>query len=100
MILGTAAYMSPEEAKGRTVDRRAAVWEFGAVLDEMLSGTRKLSVWISQRGHYSTSLGKTSACVTAKSEGDPVGHLEAVFFQRNRGHVICFWVSVRGRLPE
>ena len=40
MILGTAGYMAPEQAKGKTADKRADIWAFGVVLHELLTGQR------------------------------------------------------------
>jgi hypothetical protein len=57
VILGTAAYMAPEQAKGRTVDRRADIWAFGVILHEMLTG---------QRLFHGDSLPETLAHVIAR----------------------------------
>ena len=40
MVIGTAAYMAPEQAKGQVVDKRADIWAYGAVLFEMLTGKK------------------------------------------------------------
>ena len=65
VILGTAAYMSPEQAKGKQVDKRADIWAFGAVLYEMLTG---------KRAFYGDDVSETLAAVLrAEPDWDVLG---------------------------
>ena len=57
VILGTAAYMAPEQAKGKAVDRRADIWAFGVVLYEMLTG---------KRGYHAEDVSDTLAAVLTR----------------------------------
>ena len=57
LIIGTAAYMAPEQAKGRSVDKRADIWAFGVILYEMLSG---------QRGYQAEDISDTLAAVLTR----------------------------------
>src|SRR5262245_8810958 len=57
VLLGTAAYMAPEQARGKAVDKRADIWAFGCVLYEMLSGRRAFA---------GEEVSDTLACVITK----------------------------------
>jgi serine/threonine-protein kinase len=62
MILGTAAYMAPEQARGLTIDKRVDLWAFGCILYEMLTGHRA----------FEPSTGSGVPRAASNKEGDPV----------------------------
>ena len=75
IILGTAAYMAPEQAKGKAVDRRADIWAFGVVTCEMLTG----------RPLYDGETAQDTLARVIEREPDS----QACQLRRRRSSVIC-----------
>jgi serine/threonine-protein kinase len=86
VILGTAAYMSPEQASGQAVDRRSDIWSFGVVLLEMLTG---------QRTFTGDTISHVLAAVLTK---DP--DVKSAPFEVQRLLRACFQRDVRQRLQS
>jgi serine/threonine protein kinase len=89
-VLGTAAYMSPEQARGQAVDKRTDIWAFGCVIFEMLTGTRAFG--------SATS----SDTVAAVLEHDPNWKALPPNVPANLRHLIerCLQKDVRRRLRD
>jgi Tol biopolymer transport system component/predicted Ser/Thr protein kinase len=87
MILGTAAYMSPEQARGKVVDKRADIWAFGVVFFEMLTGQRlfagetvsdTLAAVIKEEPDWTRVPAKVQRLLQACLQKDPKLRLQAI----------------------
>jgi serine/threonine protein kinase len=101
-ILGTAAYMAPEQARGKTVDKRADIWAFGVVLYEMLTG-RRLFEGETISDTLASVLTKEPDCerVPAKAQRllvtRRVGRMHIVCYLRQASNVFeTYWTTSRG----